>query len=431
MWKWVQQKDMQKYKAASRKKQTSQKKLIVQKKQTPQKKLTVQKKQPLLKKLTPQKKQLLRKKHKNNCWENLQGFRYAHRGLFHEPRSVSRKVLIPEMAPLWREDIARWRAEGKPIIPENSMRAFRLAVRYGFGSELDVHLTADGKLVVFHDTTLVRMVGLNRRIEDMTWDELKRIRLLGTDCHIPLLEDVLDLYTSPRALTNRLDVRSMGMGAVAGDRVSLKEKPSEKMRIAPEAGCGDQEDRLHQEKSSEKSSEKMRKGWESGCETLTEGLQKSTGEDRLYLPLIIELKAEGNAAELCAHVMEVVDRYPSLNYCIESFDPRVVYWFRRKRPDVIRGQLTENFMKSREAVRQWGYLMTFGMWSVAPDLLSRPDFIASKYPDRKNIFIRLSHRMGVHQVNWIIKTREELEIVEREGGLGIFERFVPELHPGE
>ncbi len=273
------------------------------------------------------------------------------------------------MAPLWREDIARWKAEGKRIIPENSMRAFRLAVRYGFGSELDVHLTADGKLVVFHDTTLVRMVGLNRRIEDMTWDELKRIRLLRTDCRIPLLEEVLNLYTSSRALTDRLDARSIGTGAVV--------------------------------------------------------------EDRLFLPLIIELKAEGNVADLCAHVMEVVDRYPSLNYCIESFDPRVVYWFRRKRPDVIRGQLTENFMKSREAVRQWGYLMTFGMWSVAPDLLSRPDFIASKYPDRKNIFIRLSHRMGVHQVNWIIKTREELEIVEREGGLGIFERFVPELHPVE
>ena len=83
-------------------------------------------------------------------------------------------------------------------------------------------------------------------------------------------------------------------------------------------------------------------------------------------------------------------------------------------------------MKSKEAVRQWGHVMTFGMWSAVPDILTTPDFISSKFQDRRNVFIRFSHRCGVKQANWIIRSKEDLETVEREGGLGIFERFIPD-----
>ena len=295
---------------------------------------------------------------KNNSWENLSGFRYAHRGLFHEPRTASLPVLAPLPHPLWQKDIARWKEEGKRIIPENTMAAFRIAVRHGFGSELDVHLTKDGMLPVFHDTSMLRMCALHRQIEEMTREEVSSCRLLDTDAGIPELYEVLDLYTSDRALTDRTDARDRdgGAGSGSGDR------------------------------------------------------------RRLYLPLIIELKAEKNVRQLCEAVMEVIDRYPDLNYCIESFDPRVVFWFRRHRPEVIRGQLTENFCRSRDAVRKWGYIMTFGMWCGVPDILSRPDFISSKFRDRKNLVMRLRHRLGVRQVNWTIQNHRQLADVDREGG---------------
>ena len=62
-------------------------------------------------------------------------------------------------------------------------------------------------------------------------------------------------------------------------------------------------------------------------------------------PLIVELKPVGNNHDaLCARVCAALDKYTGV-YCIESFDPRCVYWFRKHRPDVIRGQLTENFFK--------------------------------------------------------------------------------------
>ena len=260
-------------------------------------------------------------------------------------------------------------------------------MKHGFGAELDVHLTKDGRLAVYHDTNLIRVCGVNEEIENLTWDEISQLRLLDTDARIPEFSQVLDLYTSAKAQTDRIDTRT-----------------DSDMRT----GSGTETD--------------------SSTETVTDNdgnTAESAKQNYLHLPLIIELKAEKNVKELCAAVMETVDRYPTLNYCIESFDPRVVYWFRKKRPDVIRGQLTENFCRSRDAVRKWGYIMTFGMWCGAPDILSRPDFIASKFRDRKNLIMRLRHRLGVKQVSWTIKNHRQLKDVDREGGLSIFERFNP------
>lgn len=76
-------------------------------------------------------------------------------------------------------------------IPENSMSAFRAAIRRGYGIELDLHLTRDGQLVVFHDNTLERLCGCSKRVEELSYDELSSFRLLGTDERIPLLQEVL------------------------------------------------------------------------------------------------------------------------------------------------------------------------------------------------------------------------------------------------
>lgn len=76
-------------------------------------------------------------------------------------------------------------------VPENSLAAFRAAVDAGYGVELDVHLTTDGEVVVFHDDTLGRMCGVEGRIEDMSLKQLKALKLLDTDQTIPTLDEVL------------------------------------------------------------------------------------------------------------------------------------------------------------------------------------------------------------------------------------------------
>ena len=76
---------------------------------------------------------------------------------------------------------------------ENSITAFKRAVDHGFGIELDVHVTADGEVVVFHDATLDRVAGVAGKIKDKTLAELRELRLLGTDDTIPTLREVLEL----------------------------------------------------------------------------------------------------------------------------------------------------------------------------------------------------------------------------------------------
>lgn len=78
-------------------------------------------------------------------------------------------------------------------IPENSMKAFRAAIKNNYGIELDVHLTLDGNLVVFHDDTLSRVCGRPGSVEGATLEHLKSCRLLGTSERIPLLSEVLSL----------------------------------------------------------------------------------------------------------------------------------------------------------------------------------------------------------------------------------------------
>ncbi len=77
--------------------------------------------------------------------------------------------------------------------PENSLAAFREAVENGYAIELDVRLTKDGELVVFHDDTLTRVTGIDKRVDELTLAELSELSLLGTDERIPTFSQVLTL----------------------------------------------------------------------------------------------------------------------------------------------------------------------------------------------------------------------------------------------
>ncbi len=81
-------------------------------------------------------------------------------------------------------------------IPENSLLAFANAVKFNYAMELDVHLTKDDVIVVFHDANLERMTGKKGKIQDFTYNELSQLTLLDTDQHIPTLQQVFDLVQS-------------------------------------------------------------------------------------------------------------------------------------------------------------------------------------------------------------------------------------------
>ena len=94
---------------------------------------------------------------------DFRGLFYGHRGLYDNQRGV----------------------------PENSLAAFRAAAEKGYGVELDVQLSSDGSVVVFHDDTLDRVCGVHGNVIDFTLAELQRMKLLDTEETIPLFTDVL------------------------------------------------------------------------------------------------------------------------------------------------------------------------------------------------------------------------------------------------
>ncbi len=78
-------------------------------------------------------------------------------------------------------------------IPENSMLAFKTALKENYPIEFDIHLTKDNVLIVFHDDNLKRMTGKDINICDARYDEIKKLCLLKTKQKIPTLKEVLDL----------------------------------------------------------------------------------------------------------------------------------------------------------------------------------------------------------------------------------------------
>lgn len=235
----------------------------------------------------------------------FQGRNYAHRGLHETDKSV----------------------------PENSLPAFAAAAKLGYGVELDVHITKDGELAVFHDGDLKRACGVEGVIEDMSWDQLKRLRLFGTEYGIPLLKEVLEVM----------------------------------------------------------------------------------GED---CPVIIELKRGSRNAELCEKTYETMKKY-SGKYCVESFDPRIVAWFRRNAPEVLRGQLSSDPI---EMAKDTSCLNAFAVGNLLTNFVARPNFVAYGL-GRKPLIVRLCEKMGAMKVAWVAHDGSS----EKDNDAVIFEFYRPSV----
>jgi glycerophosphoryl diester phosphodiesterase len=93
--------------------------------------------------------------------------------------------------------------------PENSLAAFERSCAMRFPIELDVRLSRDGHVVVFHDRTLARLTGARGRVEDTDAGELTAMPLLGTRERVPLLADALALVAGRVPLL--IELKSAGL----------------------------------------------------------------------------------------------------------------------------------------------------------------------------------------------------------------------------
>ena len=235
----------------------------------------------------------------------------AHRGLFEKDQSV----------------------------PENTIRAFERAVEHGYGVELDVQLTKDGEVVVFHDDSVDRETEYKGRVDSFSLALLQSMSLFGTSGEtlgIPLFTDVM---------------------------------------------------RVLDEKS----------------------------------PVIVELKTTENYRELCEKTLAILRTFQG-PYCVESFDPRIVRWFRKKAPDLMRGQLTENYRGWRHTC---GPLKAFAMSHLWTNFWTRPHFIAYGSMERP-LALRLASVFGAMTVYWTEKPESDRETLEKRYDCIIFQHFLPD-----
>lgn len=143
------------------------------------------------------------------------------------------------------------------------------------------------------------------------------------------------------------------------------------------------------------------------------------------IPLIVELKAyKGNYNELAAASWERLKNYKA-PFCIESFEPRAVLWYTNNHPEVVRGQLSQNFFDGGEVdLSGLKKRIATNMWMNA---FTKPDFIAYKYCDRGQKACQKWLQKGLQEVSWTIRTKEDLLMAESLGSIPIFEKFDPDL----
>ena len=199
-------------------------------------------------------------------------------------------------------------------IYENTLESFELAIKKGYIIELDIRITKDKKIVVFHDSNTKRITKQNKIIEESAYQELNNQNII----HIPLLSEVLDL---------------------------VKEK----------------------------------------------------------VPLLIELKQDNEIGELETKFMEIMKTYKG-KYAIQSFNPNVLYWFKRNYPNILRGQLSYKYKKAKMAS-----IKRFILSNMLLNYLTKPNFVSYKYNELSVSKINHYKKKKVHVIGWTITNEREFK----------------------
>ena len=157
-------------------------------------------------------------------------------------------------------------------------------------------------------------------------------------------------------------------------------------------------------------------GTDEHIPTLREVLELVDGQ----VPLLVELKGESLSAALPPKADEILREYKG-DYCIESFNPLLVAWYKKNRPDIMRGQLYTNFCEDRKFTPVNILLTLFSF-----NFIARPDFVAFDHKHAKILPLRLVRALcKPHRFTWTVRTDDGFEVARKYSANPIFEGTLP------
>lgn len=149
------------------------------------------------------------------------------------------------------------------------------------------------------------------------------------------------------------------------------------------------------------------------------------------VPLIVEFKSEDTDMTLCRIIDPMLKAYKGV-YCIESFNPLVLFWYRIHRPGVMRGQLSDGFLHIPKYRTFPKVPATISVQFLIPNFLSKPDFIAYNHMYEGNLSRRICRSLyKAKSAAWTIRSEKELKKVAGAFDVFIFDSFIPKLPEGQ
>ena len=207
--------------------------------------------------------------------------------------------------------------DGKTV-PENTLAAIKMATEKGYPIEIDIHLTKDNRIVVIHDDNLFAMVGINKKVKELTYSEISKYYIKNSNEKIPLLEDVLEV--------------------VAGK-----------------------------------------------------------------VMLFIELKTYYKVGPLEKELVKLLDKYDG-QFAIQSFNPFSVRWFRKNKPEYIRGLLSCGFDFNKYNFIKRVVLRRLWLLKVA-----NPHFVSYEISDLNDNKVRRIKNKNMKLIAWTIDNKEKYD----------------------
>lgn len=195
---------------------------------------------------------------------------------------------------------------------ENTKEAIKLAKDKNYIIEIDIHLTKDNQIIVFHDYNTKRITKKDMIIEESNYNDLNKQNII----HIPLLKEILKLINGK-------------------------------------------------------------------------------------VPLLIEIKQENKVGKLEQNLMNILKDYKG-EYAIQSFNPKVLYWFKRNYPNIKRGQLSCKY-QNKKIPKIEKYILS----NMLFNFITKPNFISYKYNELSIKKIRKYQNKNITVLAWTITNKQD------------------------